>query len=74
MSATVASYRIGVENGDIVVRLNKNLIDYAALMKLLDYVTLETLRKQSQLTPEEAETLADELQTTVWEKVKHLFE
>lgn len=74
MSLTTTAYQIGMENGDIVVRLNKSLIDYDGLIKLLDYVTLEMIRKQSQLTPVQAEALADEVQSAAWEKVKHLFE
>ncbi len=44
---TSAAYSIAVENTDIVVRLNRNIIDQDALIRFLDYLALETVRRQS---------------------------
>ena len=45
--------------------------DRDALSRLLDFVELESIRKSSQLTEEEAAHLADEVDRSVWERVKH---
>lgn len=63
-------YSVTLENTDIVVRIPKDLIDQAALSKLLDYLELETLRQRSQLTAAEAEALAAEVDEAVWDTIK----
>jgi hypothetical protein len=68
-----ALYNITVDNQEIVVRLNKDTIDRDTLTKFLDYVELETTRKRSNLTVEQAATLAEEIDSDVWSKIKHKF-
>jgi hypothetical protein len=68
-----ALYNITVDNQEIVVRLNKDTIDRDTLIKFLDYVELETTRKRSNLTVEQAATLAEEIDSDVWSKIKHKF-
>ncbi len=70
---TRAAYSIAVENTDIVVRLNRNIIDQDALIRFLDYLELETVRRQSQLTDEQAADLAADIDRAVWEKLKPTF-
>lgn len=67
------SYEVANEQGDIVVRFNGELVDRDALSRLLDFVELESIRKRSQLTVEEAVQLADEIDRSVWERVKHKY-
>ncbi len=62
-----SAYSIVVENTDIVVRVNRNMIDQDALTRFLDYLELETIRKQSQLTDEQAAALATDIDRTAWE-------
>jgi len=66
-------YSIALEDTDIVVRLNRDTIDQEALTKFLDYLELETVRKRSQLTEEQATALADEIDGAVWNNLKPLF-
>ncbi len=66
-------YSIALEDTDIVVRLNRDAIDQEALTKFLDYLELETVRKRSQLTEEQAAALADEIDGAVWNNLKPLF-
>ena len=66
-------YNITVDNQDIIVRLNRDIIDRDTLSKFLDYLELETIRKRSQLTVEQAAALADEIDRDVWSKIKHKF-
>lgn len=68
-----AFYNITVENKDIIVRLNRDIIDRDTLIKLLDYLELETIRKHSRLTEKQAATLAEEIDTKVWSNLKHKF-
>ncbi len=65
-------YNITVDNQDIIVRLNRDIIDRDTLSKFLDYLELETIRKRSQLTLEQAAALADEIDRDVWSKIKPL--
>lgn len=67
-------YSIAVENSDIVVRLNRNTIDQAALVRFLDYLELEAIRKRSQLTNEQVVELADDIDRAAWERLKPTFE
>lgn len=41
--------------------------------RLLDYLTLESIRERSQMTPADAEMLASEIKAAAWERVRHLF-
>ncbi len=54
-----ALYNITVDNQDIIVRFNRDIIDQDTLSKFLDYLELETIRKRSSLTVEQAATLAE---------------
>jgi hypothetical protein len=67
------SYEIANEQGDIVVRFNGELVDPDALSRLLDVVELESIRKRSQLSEEDAAKLADEIDRSVWERIKHKY-
>ncbi|MBV9789271.1 MAG: hypothetical protein JOZ51_13900 [Chloroflexi bacterium] len=63
------AYTIEIEQRDIVVRVSRDKIDQEALRRFLDFLELETLRKQSQLTEEQAAELAAEIDRGVWEKL-----
>lgn len=65
-------YNITVDNQDIIVRINRDIIDRDTLSKFLDYLELETIRKRSQLTLEQAAALADEIDRDEWSKIKPL--
>ena len=66
-------YTITLDNNDIVVRLDRDLIDDAALKKFLDYVELESIRKRSKLTEKQAERLAEEVDRAAWKNSKPKF-
>jgi hypothetical protein len=67
------SYEIANEQGDIIVRFNGELVDRDALARLLDFVELESVRKRSRLSEEDAAQLADEIDRSVWERIKHKY-
>jgi len=64
------SYNMTVEKQDVVLRFKKDIIDQAALSKLLDHLEMESIRKRSQLTEEQAAELAAEINRAVWEGIK----
>jgi hypothetical protein len=66
-------YSITVDNQDIIVRFNRDMIDLDTLSKFLDYLELETIRKRSNLTVEEATTLAEQIDHDMWSKIKQKF-
>lgn len=66
-------YNITVDDQDIIVRFNRDLMDRDTLSKFLDYLELETIRKRSNLTDEQAATLAEEIDRDVWSKIKQKF-
>ncbi len=68
-----SSYNITLDNQDIIIKFNRNILDQESLSKFLEYLELETIRKRSNLTQEQATTLADEVDRDVWLKIKHKF-
>lgn len=68
-----SNYTITLENKDIIIRLNRELIDLDQLRMFLDYLELESIRKRSQLTGEQANELASEIDQGVWENIKSKF-
>ncbi len=65
------AYNLSRENQEIMIRVNKDLLTEEQLTKFLDYLTLAQIQKASKLTPDQAEQLADDINKTVWESIKH---
>jgi hypothetical protein len=63
-------YSIDLEDKNIVVRLRSDLVDEDSLMRLLDYLELESIRKRSKLTEEGATALSEEVNQEVWEDIR----
>lgn len=68
-----SSDKITLDNQDIIVKFNRNILEQESLTKFLEYLELETIRKRSNLTQEQATTLTDEIDCDVWLKIKHKF-
>jgi hypothetical protein len=71
--ATAPAYEIDRDHGRLVVRVNEDLFTEDEVSRFLDYLTLESIRKRSELTEDDAETLAKEVKNAAWERVRHLF-
>ena len=67
------SYKIAIEQGTVVVRFDRNAIDETALSRFLDYLELQSIRKRSQLSEDQAATLAAEINRSVWDTLKDTF-
>lgn len=68
--AAEPAYRIDVEEQDIVVRLRRDVLDREEVSKFLDYLELESVRRRSSLSEEAASQLADEIDGSVWARVR----
>jgi hypothetical protein len=69
-----ATYQITTDQDDIVIRLPRASADQEALSKLLDYLELESIGRQSQLSEPGAEQIATSMKKESWSQVRHLFE
>ena len=64
-------YKIDYKDKDIIIRLDTDLIDKEALSRFLDYIELESIRKRSKLSKEQALKLAKKVDREVWRKVQN---
>lgn len=62
------AYRIDVEEQDLVVRLRRDVLDREEVSRFLDFLELESIRRRSELTEEDAALLADEIDASVWDR------
>lgn len=69
MSAPPA-YRIDIQDRELVVRLRQDLLSREEVSRFLDYLELESIRRRSALSEEEAERLAAEIDRGVWERTR----
>lgn len=67
------SYNVAIDKQDVVIRFKRDLVDQTTLNKFLDSVEMESIRKRSQLTEEQAAELAQEIDRAVWESVKQAY-
>jgi len=68
------AYQLTTEANDIVLRMPRKVVDEELLGRLLAYLDIETIRRQSQLTTADAEELIGDVKRSVWDQVRHLFE
>jgi hypothetical protein len=64
------AYEIQSDRDQLVIRLDRHLVDRDSLVRVLDYVERETLRARSALSEDQAATLAAEVDRGVWEQVR----
>jgi hypothetical protein len=67
-----ATYQITNEQDEIVIRLQRNLVDEVELARLLDYMQMEAIHRRSQLSEEEATDLEKDVKQGAWRLAKHL--
>ncbi|HKP74499.1 MAG TPA: hypothetical protein VJT67_03100 [Longimicrobiaceae bacterium] len=68
-----AAYELKREEKDFVVRVNGDMFTEDEVSRFLEFLTLESIRKRSQLTQDDADVLAKEVKAAAWERVRHLF-
>ncbi|MBE2197422.1 MAG: hypothetical protein IAE79_02355 [Anaerolinea sp.] len=67
------TYQITTDQDDIIIRFPRRLLDEAELVRLLDYMEMESIRRRSQLSADEALSLAVRIKQGAWQQVKTLF-
>jgi hypothetical protein len=70
------AYRIWENERDRkwIVEISKDVVSREQISSILDYLMVESLRKKSGLTEDDADALAREVKRGAWERVSHLFE
>jgi hypothetical protein len=66
--AAEPAYHIDVQDRDIVVRLRGDVLNRDEVSKFLDYLELESIRRRSELSEEDAQALAAEIDRDVWQR------
>lgn len=62
--------KMTLDNQDIVIRIPKDSMTQTALTNFLDYVELMTLNQNSRLKQEQADDLAREIDSGVWQSLR----
>ena len=70
----VQPYQISTTNQEVVITLNRSLIEQEKLEQFLDYLTIKAIQQKSQLTEESANQLISEIDKSLWEKQKGFFD
>lgn len=68
--AAEPAYRIDIEERDLVVRVRRDMLDQEQVSRFLDYLELESIRRRSELSDEDARALAQEIDRGAWERVR----
>jgi tagatose-1,6-bisphosphate aldolase non-catalytic subunit AgaZ/GatZ len=71
---TTQAYQITSSNEEIIIKLNRNLIEQEKLEQFLDYLFIKSVQQKSELSEKSANELINEIDNVVWEKQKGLFE
>ncbi len=71
---TTQAYQITSSNQEIIITLNRSLIEQEKLEQILDYLFIKSMQQKSEFTEESASHLINEIDNAVWEKQKGLFE
>lgn len=69
----MSGFRVTTDEDSFVIRLPRAGTDEQTLSKVLDYLELEQLRRQSQLSRDEAADLSAEVKRGAWRQVEQLF-
>ena len=67
------SYNVAVESREVVIRFDKAIFDRESIVKFLDYLELESIRRRSRLTQEQADAIADDIDRAGWQRLKDNF-
>lgn len=60
------AYKVTGDQENIIISLSRESVDQKALEKLLDYLELESIRRRSQLTEPDAESLTSDVKQAVY--------
>ena len=72
--STVQAYEITSNNQEVIIKLNRSLIEQEKLAQFLDYLSIKSMQQKSRLSEQSASELINEIDNAVWGKQKGLFE
>lgn len=72
--ATKPAVRLDEDDEDFIVRVRRNALEREEISKFVDFLLIESIRKKSKLTEEEAAEIADEIDRAVWEQLRPRYE
>lgn len=64
------TYEVAIEQDSILVRMPADLFSREEIVRFLDYLEVEAIRRRSQLTRPEAEQLASEIDKAGWQQLQ----
>lgn len=67
------TYQITNDEDDFIIRFPRQLLDEVELMRLLDFMEMESIRRRSQVSAAEADSLVGSIKQGAWQQVKALF-
>jgi signal-transduction protein with cAMP-binding, CBS, and nucleotidyltransferase domain len=67
------SYEVAIEEDSILVRMPASLFSREEIVRFLDYLEVESIRRRSQLTRADAEQLAKDIDQAGWRKAQGRF-
>jgi hypothetical protein len=65
----LATYQVAVEQDSILVRLPAALFDRDELIRFLDYLEVEAIRRRSQLSRADADALVAKIDRACWRQL-----
>jgi len=68
--SVLASYQVAIEQDSILVRVPTTLFTRDEIVRFLDYLEVEAIRRRSQLTRADAEALASEIDLAGWNQLQ----
>ncbi len=71
---TVQAYQITTTKQEVVITFKRSLIEQEKLEQFLDYLTIKAIQQKSRLSEESANRLIGEIDKSLWEKKKGLFD
>lgn len=66
-------YEVTTEQDNLLIRFPRHDVDEEDLIKLLDYLEMESIQKASKLNEEDARELSSTINKAAWNQTSHLF-
>lgn len=66
----IASFQVAIEQDSILVRVPRTLFTRDEIVRFLDYLEVEAIRRRSQLTRTDAQALAAEIDRAGWSQLQ----
>lgn len=63
-------YSYALDGRDIVLRMDKDLVEPEYFARFLDYLNVQAIRRRSQLAQAQVETLASDVNQAIWQQLK----